>query len=157
MSQGPEDPTPPPSGEPTPPPSGEPAPPPYGETPPPPPPPYGQPATPQDTGYPQQGYPPQPGYATGPYGASPQAPYGIHPPTGLPYSDKSKLIAGLLQIFLGGFGIGRFYLGDTKTGVWQIVVTVLTCGIGSLWGLIDGIIILATDSKDMNGLPLRPS
>jgi len=149
MSQGPEDPTPPPDGEPTSPPNGE--------TPPPPPPPYGQPATPQDTGYPQQGYPPQPGYATGPYGASPQAPYGIHPPTGLPYSDKSKLIAGLLQIFLGGFGIGRFYLGDTKTGVWQIVVTVLTCGIGSLWGLIDGIIILATDSKDMNGLPLRSS
>jgi hypothetical protein len=30
---------------------------------------------------------------------------------GRPLSDKSKLVAGLLQIFLGGFGIGRFYLG----------------------------------------------
>ncbi|GAA1793562.1 hypothetical protein GCM10009795_043920 [Nocardioides hankookensis] len=148
MSQGPEEPdVPPPYGAPTPPPAGEPTPPPYGQAPPPP-----QPGYPQQ-GYPQQGYP-QPGYPAGPYGASPQAPYGIHPPTGLPFSDKSKLVAGLLQIFLP-FGIGRFYLGDTKTGVWQLVVAVLTCGIGSLWSFIDGIIILATDSKDPNGLPLR--
>jgi len=152
MTQGPEDPNvPPPYGETPPPPAEQPAPPPYGQAPPPQPDPgYQQP------GYAQPGYPPS-GYPAGPYGASPQAPYGIHPATGLPYSDKSKLVAGLLQIFLGGFGVGRFYLGDTKTAVWQIVVTVLTCGIGSLWGLIDGIIILATDSKDTNGLPLRPS
>ena len=81
---------------------------------------------------------------------------GVHPVTGVPYSDKSKLVAGLLQIFLGGFGIGRFYIGDNKTAVWQIVVTVLTCGIGSLWGLIDGIIMLATDNvTDAQGRPLR--
>jgi TM2 domain-containing membrane protein YozV len=147
MTQGPED----PNVDPNVPP---PTPPPYGQAPPPQPE-YQQPGY-QQPGYPPSGYPPS-GYPAGPYGASPQAPYGIHPPTGLPYSDKSKLVAGLLQIFLGGFGVGRFYLGDTKTAVWQIVVTVLTCGIGSLWGLIDGIIILATDSKDMNGLPLRPS
>jgi TM2 domain-containing membrane protein YozV len=115
MSQGPEDPTPPP--------------------------------------YPQQGYPQQ-GYTPGPYGASPQAPYGVHPMTGLPYSDKSKLVAGLLQILIP-LGIGRFYIGDTKTGVWQLVVTILTCGIGGLWPFIDGIIILASDSKDSNGRPLR--
>jgi TM2 domain-containing membrane protein YozV len=145
MTQGPEDPNVPPP-EPTPPPYGQDTPPPYGQAPPP------QP----QPGYQQPGYPPS-GYPAGPYGASPQAPWGVDPKTGLPYSEKTKLVAGLLQIFLGGFGIGRFYLGDTKTAVWQIVVTVLTCGVGSLWGLIDGIIILATDSKDMNGLPLRPS
>ncbi len=143
MTQGPEDPNvPPPYGE-TPPPADQPAPTP---------PPYGQ-APPPQPGYQQPGYPPS-GYPAGPYGASPQAPYGIHPATGLPYSEKSKLVAGLLQIFLP-FGIGRFYLGDTKTGVWQLVVAVLTCGIGGLWSFIDGIIILATDSKDPNGLPLR--
>src|SRR6478752_4730177 len=113
MTQGPEDPNvPPPYGETPPPPAEQPAPPPYGQAPPPQPDPgYQQP------GYAQPGYPPS-GYPAGPYGASPQAPYGIHPATGLPYSDKSKLVAGLLQIFLP-FGIGRFYLGDTKTGVWQ--------------------------------------
>ena len=108
------------------------------------PPPYGQQAFP--SGYP----PPQPGV----YGASPAAPYGVHPVTGIPYSDKSKLVAGLLQILIP-LGIGRFYIGDTKIGVWQIVVTVLTCGIGALWPFIDGIIILATDSVDAQGRPLR--
>jgi TM2 domain-containing membrane protein YozV len=150
MTQGPEDQNPtPPSDPSTPPPFDQPAPPPYGQTPPPPP----------QPGYPQQpaGYPPPPqaGYPAAPYGASPQAPYGVDPKTGLPFSDKQKLVAGLLQIFIGGFGVGRFYIGDTKTGVWQIVVTVLTCGVGALWGFIDGIIMLATDSKDANGLPLR--
>ncbi|MDF1602063.1 TM2 domain-containing protein [Nocardioides sp. YIM 152315] len=135
MTQGPDD------QDQTPPPQDQPAPPPYGAPPP-------QPG--YAPGYPQQGYP------AGPWGASPQAPYGVDPKTGLPYSDKQKLVAGLLQIFLGGFGIGRFYIGDTKIGVWQIVATVLTCGLASLWGLIDGIIILATDSKDVNGYPLRP-
>jgi TM2 domain-containing membrane protein YozV len=142
MTQGPDD------QEQTPPPQEPPAPPPYGQAPPPPP----QQGYPQQ-GYPQQGYP-QAGYPVGPYGASPQAPYGIHPATGLPYSDKQKLVAGLLQILIP-LGIGRFYIGDTKIGVWQLVVTILTCGIGGLWPFIDGIIILATDSKDVNGLPLR--
>ena len=74
--------------------------------------------------------------------------------TGIPYSDKSKIIAGLLQILLP-FGIGRFYIGDTKTGVIQLIVTVVTCGIGGLWSVIDGIIMLASDSKDAQGYMLR--
>jgi TM2 domain-containing membrane protein YozV len=124
--------------------------------PPPPPPPYGQPTAPygQPTGQPGYPPPPVPGAPGVPYGVSPQAPYGIHPGTGIPYSDKSKIVAGLLQIFLP-FGIGRFYIGDTKTGVLQLIVTLVTCGIGGLWGLIDGIIMLATDSKDVNGYMLR--
>jgi len=142
---------PPPSGA-TPPPSGEQAPPPYGEQAPPP---YGEQAPPPPYGQPYQqpsGYPPPVGGA--PYGAGPGAPYGVHPVTGIPYSDKSKLVAGLLQILIP-LGIGRFYIGDTKTGVWQLVVTVLTCGIGALWPFIDGIIMLATDSTDVQGRPLR--
>ena len=70
-------------------------------------------------------------------------------------SDKSKLVAGLLAIFLGGFGIGRFYIGDTKIGVLQLVVTLITCGAGSLWGLIDGILILVKGGVDGQGRPLR--
>jgi TM2 domain-containing membrane protein YozV len=132
---------------------------PYGAVPPPPPPPppYQQP--PQQQPYQQQpepgfqGYQP-PGVPIGAYGVSSQAPYGLHPVTGIPYSDKNKIVAGLLNIFLP-FGIGRFYIGDTKTGVLQLVVTLITCGIGSLWSLIDGIIMLATDSKDANGYMLR--
>ncbi|CAB4721947.1 unannotated protein [freshwater metagenome] len=78
----------------------------------------------------------------------------MHPTTGVPYSDKSKLVAGLLQILIP-LGIGRFYMGDTNKGVAQLLVTILTCGIGALWPFIDGIIILASDSRDSNGYMLR--
>jgi len=57
--------------------------------------------------------------------------------------EKSKIAAGLLGLFLGGWGIHRFYLGFTKIGIIQIVVTILTCGLGGLWGVIEGIMILA--------------
>ncbi|WP_091341770.1 TM2 domain-containing protein [Micromonospora rhizosphaerae] len=70
-------------------------------------------------------------------------------------SDKSKVVAGILQILLGGFGVGRFYMGDTKTGVIQLVVTLVTCGLGSIWGLIDGILILVNGGVDGQGRPLR--
>ncbi|HCB04558.1 MAG TPA: hypothetical protein DEQ43_09985 [Nocardioides bacterium] len=124
---------------------------PYGSAPPPPPPPPPAPQPAPQPGY--QGYQ-QPGLPAGAYGVSSQAPYGLHPVTGIPYSDKNKIVAGLLQIFLP-FGIGRFYIGDTKIGVIQLVVTLVTCGIGGIWCLVDGIIMLATDSKDANGYMLR--
>ena len=56
--------------------------------------------------------------------------------------EKSKLAAGLLGIFLGAYGVHNFYLGFTKKAVIQIIVTFVTCGIGSLWGFIEGIMIL---------------
>jgi len=70
--------------------------------------------------------------------------------------DKSKLAAGLLGIFLGGFGAGQFYRGNAGMGVVQIVVTFFTLGLGSLWGLIEGIVVLASQpgspsSLDSNG------
>ena len=123
-------------------------------TPPPPPPP--PPAAPA-YGAPAYGTPPPPpGPAGAAYGVSPAAPYGLDPRTGIPYSDKQKLVAGLLQILLP-FGIGRFYIGDTKIAVWQLVVTIVTCGLGHIWTLIDGILMLVhDDTKDANGYVLRP-
>ena len=91
-----------------------------------------------------------------PFGATPWAPYGIDPRTGIPFSDKSKVTAGLLQIFLGSFGVGRFYLGDAGTAVAQILVSWLTCGVGAIWPLIDGIIMLTGDPVDSDGRPLHP-
>lgn len=120
--------------------------------PPPPAPGYGQPAYGQPVPG-QAGYPQAP-YGQPPYGAHQGAPWGVHPVTGVPYSDKSKLIAGLLQILIP-LGIGRFYTGQTGLGIAQLLVTVLTCGIGGLWPFIDGIVILAGDPKDEQGRPLR--
>ncbi|MFD0528471.1 TM2 domain-containing protein [Kitasatospora arboriphila] len=67
-------------------------------------------------------------------------------------SDKSKVVAGLLQIFLGGFGIGRFYTGHVGMGVAQL----LTCGGLGVWALIDGILFLVSDTRtDAQGRTLR--
>ncbi|MFL0289075.1 TM2 domain-containing protein [Mycobacterium sp. SMC-21] len=121
-------------------------------------PPPGYPQQPgyQQPGYPPPGYPQQPGYGYVPqYAADPSAPWGRDPLTGLPLSDKSKVTAGLLQILLGTFGVGRFYLGYTTIGVLQLVVSLVTCGIGAIWPLIDGIMILMGNVPDPQGRKLR--
>ncbi|MGF0248200.1 NINE protein [Rhodococcus erythropolis] len=112
---------------------------------------YSQPGYGQPQGYPQaQGYP-QPGFGL----VDPSAPYGRDPMTGEPYSDKSKTTAGLLGILLGGFGAGRFYLNQPGMAVAQIAVTWLTCGIGGIWPLIDGIMMLTGSVRDQYNRPLR--
>ncbi|WP_018220105.1 TM2 domain-containing protein [Salinispora pacifica] len=70
-------------------------------------------------------------------------------------SDKSKIVAGILQILLAGLGIGRFYMGHTKIGVLQLVVTLVTCGLGGIWGIVDGVLILVKGGVDGQGRPLR--
>jgi TM2 domain-containing membrane protein YozV len=69
---------------------------------------------------------------------------------------KSKMAAGLLGVFLGGFGIHRFYLGYVGIGIAQIIVTICTCGVGHIWGFIEGILILVGSiDKDAQGKPLK--
>jgi TM2 domain-containing membrane protein YozV len=115
----------------------------------------------------QQGYPPQypqyPHYAQNPQNPSPgpyfdpAAPYGRHPVTGQPYSDKSKMVAGLLQMvsLVGIGGIGRLYMGDIGIGVAQLLVGWLTCGIGLIWSIVDGVLILVDKVPDPQGRPMR--
>lgn len=111
-------------------------------------------------GYPP-GYPPQnPQYgqypAPGPF-FDPAAPFGRHPVTGQPLSDKSKTVAGLLQLLslIGIGGIGRFYIGDIGIGVAQLLVGWLTCGIGLIWSIVDAVLILTDKVPDPQGRPLR--
>ncbi|MGN7781660.1 NINE protein [Mycolicibacterium sp. 22603] len=120
------------------------------------PPPY-QPPQYQSSQFP----PPYPGGYPGPGGLpgyDPAAPFGRHPVTGEPFSDKSKTIAGLLQLLglFGLVGIGRIYLGQTGFGIAQLIVGLATCGIGAvIWGLIDAILILTDKVRDPHGRPLR--
>ena len=74
---------------------------------------------------------------------------------------KSKLVAGLLGIFLGGLGIHNFYLGYTKKAVAQLLICILgAClAVGPLaagiWGLVEGIMILCGKiTVDGQGMPL---
>ena len=75
-------------------------------------------------------------------------------------AQKSKIAAGLLGIFLGSFGVHNFYLGYTGKAIAQLLITLLTCGFGafvsSIWGLIEGILILTGSiNVDGNGVPLK--
>ena len=89
-----------------------------------------------------------------PPGISPDAPYGIEPVSGLPYSDKERLVAFLLQLFLGAFGAGRFYTGHTGIAIAQIAATWLTC-VGWIWPVVDAILMLTGRVTDAQGRPLR--
>lgn len=117
---------------------------------------YGQQAQPGWPGQQQYGQPGygQPQYAGPPYNpyVDPSAPYGRDPATGEPLSDKQQMIAGLLQLFFGGLGAGRWYTGHTGIAVAQL----LTCGGLGIWALIDAIMMLTGSVKDANGRKLRP-
>lgn len=107
---------------------------------------------------------PPPVYPPG-YYVDPMAPYGRDPLTGEPLSDKSKVVAGLLQLLglVGILGIGRIYLGQTGFGVGQLVggllIGFVTCGFGFIvpvvWGIVDVVLILTGKVRDSQGRPLR--
>jgi len=67
------------------------------------------------------------------------------------YSDRQWAVAVLLSVFLGVFGIDRFYLGYTWIGVAKLV----TVGGLGIWALIDCVLIAVRVVPDAEGLPLR--
>ena len=87
--------------------------------------------------------------------APPQQPVQGAIVTGPP---KSKIAAGLLGIFLGGFGAHRFSLGYSGVGVAMLLLTILSLGILApvvvIWGLIEGIVILCGGMRDRWGRQL---
>ena len=139
--------------------------------------PYGQQGavSQQPAGQPQQSYA-QPGYAAQqPYAQQPgQAAYysqsnGYYASSQgayqVPYQQplvhtKDHVAAGLLAIFLGVFGVHKFYLGYHTTGFIMLGVTILgsllTIGIaaGVVWliGVIEGIIYLTKSQSEFEQL-----
>ena len=84
----------------------------------------------------------------------------IHPPEEFPdrghmknnigrnpaWRKRNKVTSGLLGIFLGGFGIHKFYLGKVGTGI----VYILFCWtfIPAVVGFIEGIVYLCSDDEN---------
>ncbi len=72
---------------------------------------------------------------------------------------KSRIVAGILGIVLGYFGVHNFYLGYTGKAVAQLLITLLSCfilsPISAIWGLIEGILILVGNiDEDADGRKL---
>jgi TM2 domain-containing membrane protein YozV len=65
-------------------------------------------------------------------------------------SKKSNLTALLLAIFLGGFGVHRFYVGRIPSGIIMLLLTLSFFGafISGIWALIDLITIVCQQFKD---------
>ena len=61
--------------------------------------------------------------------------------------EKSKVVYGILAILLGGLGIHKFYVGDTKNGIIYLILGVCT-GIGGILGIITGIMALTKSDED---------
>ena len=59
-----------------------------------------------------------------------------------------RTMCGILGILLGGFGVHRFMMGDTKGGVIRILLSL--CGIGGIIGLIEGIMYLMKTDEEFD-------
>ncbi len=74
----------------------------------------------------------------------PQYPYPAVPPE----VNSKKVLAGVMGILFGGLGIHRFILDDVSGGLIRILITLVTCGLGSIIGFVEGIIYLTkTDAE----------
>jgi len=74
--------------------------------------------------------------------------------------QKSKLVAGLLAIFIGSLGIHNFYLGYKGKAIAQLLITVLTCFMASpiieIWAIVEAVQIFSGSiNKDAKGIPLK--
>lgn len=61
-------------------------------------------------------------------------------------SDKTKVVAGLLQLFLGIFGAGRWYLGWTRIALAQLGLYVLGIAL-----FIGGVTLVTTSAGAQTG------
>lgn len=59
---------------------------------------------------------------------------------------KNKIVAGLLAIFLGGFGIHKFYMGKIGKGILYLLF--IWTGIPSIIAFIEGIVYLCSNDHN---------
>jgi TM2 domain-containing membrane protein YozV len=58
----------------------------------------------------------------------------------------SRTTAGILAILLGAWGVHKFYMGNTMTGIYQILLNCVCAG--GIIGLIEGIIYLTKTDEE---------
>ncbi len=67
-------------------------------------------------------------------------------------SGKSRGIAGLLAILMGGFGLHYFYIGKTNAGILFLMVAILSCGIlatvTTIVAIIQGVLFFTSTQEE---------
>lgn len=95
--------------------------------------------------------------------SSPARYQDVQYPQAVAENSKSKVLAGLLGVFLGWLGVHRFYLGYKRLGAVMFALGVVCVTVGHpllpipiIWGLVEGILVFANVIKrDAYGNPLK--
>lgn len=76
-------------------------------------------------------------------------------------NNTSKIIAGLLAIFVGSLGIHRFYLGYNQIGIIQLglflvgaLIFPVVILVPFVWGIVDTVMIFTNKLTNVNGQEL---
>lgn len=85
-------------------------------------------------------------------GNPPASPYHAVPAH---HPEAKDRVAYVLLAVLLGFGIHNFYAGYTNRGLIQLLVSILTCGIGWIFMWIWGIVEACTVTQDANGVRFK--
>ena len=83
-------------------------------------------------------------------------------------SSRSRLATVLLALFLGIFGVHRFYIGKTRTAIVMLILSILylvtirlwgimiiSLAVVGLWAFIDFIFAVFGIMKDKEGRPIK--
>lgn len=62
----------------------------------------------------------------------------------------SVQLAGIFGILFGTFGVHNFYMGKTKKGLIQLLISVLSLGtlaiVSACWGAVEGVLLLIKEN-----------
>lgn len=61
---------------------------------------------------------------------------------------QKKTLCGIFALVLPGLAIHKFLLGYTSTAIIQIIITIVTCGIGAIISIIEGIMYLVKPDRE---------
>lgn len=61
---------------------------------------------------------------------------------------SKRIVAGVLALCLGAFGVHKFVLGYTRAGLIHLLLTLATCGLMKFVAIVEGIIYLTKSDAE---------